>query len=248
MRSFLDEVYKTEPCFPAFISTDGVDLPSVAVPTFYLFANLIPRMIPREPFDELLAGYATDLEFSRKVDNTPIQTQEDLILYADRVAGSVAAMVCHLAWHILVEKPPSRTQMRHILTKAREMGQALQLVDIARDVHTDALLGRCYLPLDMLAHGDLDALLNGPDHTPKGGSYARYTLPLLSMADDLREESANEIEALPRGARAGTRAMVASYFEIGQEVRRRRGELGEGRLKVKSGRRILAVLRALWGG
>jgi hypothetical protein len=41
--------------------------------------------------------------------------------------------------------------------------------------------------------------------------------------------------------------MVASYFEIGKLVQKRRGELGAGRLKVKGRRRIWAVLRALWG-
>jgi 15-cis-phytoene synthase / lycopene beta-cyclase len=147
-----------------------------------------------------------NLEF-QTTDKIPIQTEDDLILYADRVVGSVTAMVCYLAWHILVQGPPAdRMERSCTLIKAREMGQALQLVNIARDVHTDAVIGRCYIPMEMLEKGDLDALLKGTAHAPGGGSYARYTLPLLSIADEMRQSSEDPNRGTATRSKSGNKS------------------------------------------
>lgn len=235
-------------------------VPEAAIPSFYLFAKLLPGMIPRQAFDDLLQGYEMDLLFSVE-DNTsnskrsilersPIKTSKDLMLYADLVAGSVADMICHLAWAILDHEGgrnpnPNR---KKILRKARQMGQALQLVNVARDIRTDALMRRLYIPLETISilPEQLESLFCEPEtRSPK--DYAIYTLPLLETANNLRKDSVPEIEQLPRTARAGTRAMVASYFEIGKEVERRGGALEAERLKVSKWRRIAAVLRCFWG-
>lgn len=259
MKEFLDCAYAAEP-----INEKQVDdflcnsVPDSAFPAFYLFSRLLPPMIPRHAFDDLVQGYEMDLLFTATDvgrpnsirQRSPIKTHDDLILYADRVAGSVADMICHLAWAVLQDEYGSTPDpgRKKILEKAREMGQALQLVNIARDIRTDALLQRLYIPLDTFdgRQADLDALL-AEDNALSSDEYARYTLPLLTTANNLRQGSAREIERLPRTARAGTRAMVASYFEIGKEVERRAGRLEAERLKVSKWRRIGAVLRCFWG-
>jgi 15-cis-phytoene synthase/lycopene beta-cyclase len=53
---------------------------------------------------------------------------------------------------------------------------------------------------------------------------------------------------LPRTARGGTRAMVASYFEIAEEIRRRGGAIDERGVKVDKWRRLIAAGRAMWLG
>jgi 15-cis-phytoene synthase/lycopene beta-cyclase len=229
-----------------------------------------------------LDGYQMDLDFPDqealkravgKVDDkddvrwnqvSPIQSQADLILYADRVAGSVADMILHLTWNILTSEPVTREtkwalspERKETLRQGRKMGQALQLVNIARDVRTDAeSIGRIYIPMEWFrARGrsgkhQLRSLANNKEATDEAFEAPRYTLPLLHIADGLRSGSADAIETLPRTARAGTRAMVVSYFEIGQEVRRRGGQaatLKEGRLRVSKRRRLLAVLWSIWG-
>lgn len=258
MKGFLDCAYANS------VGTQSVDdflcnnVPDSAFPAFYLFSRLLPPMIPREAFDDLVQGYEMDLSFT-SIDvggpstirqRSPIKTQDDLILYADRVAGSVADMICHLAWAVMEDEhgrmpDPGR---KKILEKAREMGQALQLVNIARDIRTDAILHRIYIPLETFKdrQADLDALM-AIDKPLPSADYARYTLPLLRTATQLRQGSAHDIERLPRTARAGTRAMVASYFEIGKEVERRGGRLEVERVKVSKWRRIGAVLRCFWG-
>lgn len=239
MKEFLNCVYDKKANVDDLLCT----IPASAFPAFYLFSRLLPSMIPRHAFDDLVQGYEMDLAFSDGGpirQNSPIKTHDDLILYADRVAGSVADMICHLAWAILQDEDgtvPNDPERRKIIEKAREMGQALQLVNVARDIRTDAILQRLYIPLDTF--DDLDLMADR--------DYSRYTLPLLATANKLRAGSAREIERLPRTARAGTRAMVASYFEIGKEVERRGGRLDAERLKVPTWRRVGAVLRCFWG-
>lgn len=198
----------------------------------------------------------------------PIKTTGDLLMYADDVAGSIASAICYVAWSILSESPdpecairpvdnlawttnPSRTNRditKHawIVDKSREMGRALQLVNIARDVAKDATIGRVYVPVSSFPNGGalLDILLPSTAHPP---DYAAYNIPLLDIADDLRKASATAMDELPRTARGGTRAMAASYFEIAEEVRRRGGKVDDRGVKVEKWRRGWAAARAMWG-
>jgi hypothetical protein len=98
--------------------------------------------------------------------------------------------------------------------------------------------------VEMLAHRPRDLEGPGAFHAPS------YTLRMLRMAEELKSASRDAIADLPYTARAGTRAMVASYFEIGKEVERRGGQvpsLEQGRLRVSKRRRLAAVLWSIWG-
>ena len=290
MRRFLDLAYDEATARGDFRELDvflETEVPSRAYSAFYLFSRLIVDLVPRRPFDDLLDGYQMDLEFPDKREMlqltrigdgigkgdtlwkriSPIQTEADLVLYADRVAGSVADMIIHLTWNVLTSDPVTAgngwalsPERKETLGQGRKMGQALQLVNIARDVRSDVeAIGRIYIPMqwfrnrsegegkrqiEMLAHRPRD--LEGPDafHAPS------YTLRMLRMAEELKSASRDAIADLPYTARAGTRAMVASYFEIGKEVERRGGQvpsLEQGRLRVSKRRRLAAVLWSIWG-
>ena len=137
------------------------------------------------------------------------------------------------------------TRRLWIVQKSREMGRALQLVNIARDISKDALIGRLYIPISwFLKPSSLTSILF-PDPTSPPG-YAPYTLPLLDVADELRRASVLAIEHLPRTARGGTRAMVASYFEIALAIKRNNGEVDERGIKVSKGRRLWAAAHAFY--
>ncbi len=56
------------------------------------------------------------------------------------------------------------------------------------------------------------------------------------------------MQLLPPTARGGMRAMVASYFEIGEEIKRRKGQVKIGGVKVKGRRRAVAAALAMWVG
>lgn len=94
-----------------------------------------PFHLPREQFDALIAGVAMDASPRR------YQTFDDLEPYCHRVASSVG-LICA---EIFGYTEPA------VLEYARDLGVALQLTNILRDVAVDYRRGRMYLPLDDLS-------------------------------------------------------------------------------------------------
>ena len=103
----------------------------------------IPPAIP----EALIEGLAWDAEGRR------YETLDDLLDYAARVAGSVGVMMASLMG----------ARSRQALARACDLGVAMQLTNIARDVGEDARNGRIYLPTRWLREAgvDADALLSG---------------------------------------------------------------------------------------
>ena len=91
--------------------------------------------IPEKYPLELLAGFAMDVEGYR------YQTIEEVELYGYRVAGVVGLMMSHITG--LADASAHKN--------AVDMGVAMQLTNIARDVFEDAQIGRVYLPESWLA-------------------------------------------------------------------------------------------------
>jgi phytoene synthase len=94
-----------------------------------------PFRLPRDQFDALIEGVAMDASPYRYA------TFADLEPYCHRVASSVGLMCAAIFG---VEDPAG-------LTYARDLGVALQLTNILRDVGVDYRRGRFYLPADDLA-------------------------------------------------------------------------------------------------
>lgn len=159
--------------------------------------------LPRALLDALLDGFAWDAEGRR------YETLEDVHDYGARVAGSVGAMMC---WIMGVRSPQA-------LARACELGVAMQLTNIARDVGEDARNGRLYLPRQWLAEAGIDpeAWLRHPVCTPAlQGVIER----LLQEADRLYCQSTAGVAMLPRDCRSAILAARYIYAEIGQQLRR----------------------------
>ena len=115
--------------------------------------------------------------------------------YSARVASAVGAMMCVLM----------RVRDADALARACDLGVAMQLTNIARDVGEDARAGRLYLPAGLAdrrpAHPR--AFLRGPQQPPPS---ALPTARLLTEADRLYARSEAGISALPLGCRPGIMA------------------------------------------
>lgn len=94
--------------------------------------------IPRQYFDDLLAGFQTDLETRRGL--VRYETFDELSHYCYRVAGTVGL----ISIEIFGYRDPSARDY------ALNLGTALQLVNIVRDVGSDARRGRIYVPREDL--------------------------------------------------------------------------------------------------
>jgi phytoene synthase len=136
--------------------------------------------MPRELPEALLEGLAWDGMERRYA------SLSDLRSYSARVASAVGAMMCVL---MEVRDP-------HALARACDLGVAMQLTNIARDVGEDARAGRLYLPTDwMEAEGiDIDAFLADPRPSPQ---IRRIVKRLLAEANRLYFRSEPGIARLP---------------------------------------------------
>jgi len=97
----------------------------------------------------------------------------DLRAYSARVAAAVGAMMCVLM----------RVRDPNALARACDLGVAMQLTNIARDVGEDAREGRLYLPTDWMHEAGItpEAFLRDPEPTPQVRAMVRR---LLREADD----------------------------------------------------------------
>jgi phytoene synthase len=189
------------------------------------FARIVSRYaIPRALPEALLEGFVWDLEGRRYADLPALRA------YAVRVAGTVGAMMAVL----MGVRDPAR------LAAAVDLGVAMQLSNIARDVGEDARAGRLYLPLRWLEESgiDPDAFLADPGHGPALAGVVRR---LLAAADTHYRRARPGIARLPVGCRFGIAAASLLYAEIGREVARRNHDSVSGRAMV-SGRRKLGAL------
>ena len=191
-------------------------------------ADVVRRFaMPKALFEALLDGFAWDLE-GRRYD-----TLEALQDYAARVAGSVGAIMTLL----MGRREPDT------VARACDLGIAMQLTNIARDVGEDARAGRVYLPITWLREEGIDpeAFLAEPGHSPAMG---RLIARLLKAADMLYARSETGLAELPLGCRPAINAARRLYAEIGREVERQGHDGISHRAVVAPGRKIAVAMRA----
>jgi phytoene synthase len=186
----------------------------------------IPRIFPAS----LLEGFRWDVEARR------YETLSELESYAVRVAGTVGGMMA------LILGAQSRTQ----IARAIDLGVAMQLTNIARDVGEDARAGRLYLPLRSLREGgiDPDEWLRNPQFNPV---IEQTVARLLERAQTLYRQSEAGIESLPFACRPGMRAARLLYSRIGETIIEQRLDPVGQRAVVSGAGKARAFARAWLG-
>ncbi|MGE4241273.1 phytoene/squalene synthase family protein [Ramlibacter sp.] len=214
MRSRLDSAYRGRP----------LPVPADRALAAVLAHFAIPRAIPAA----LLEGFEWDAAGRR------YETIEDLQAYAARVAGTVGAMMALLMGVRCAES----------VARATELGVAMQLSNIARDVGEDARSGRLYLPLAWLREAgvDPDAWLARPVFNP---AIAAVVQRLLRVADGLYAGVGEGVALLPLDCRPGINAARFLYADIGHEVARRGLDSISTRAVVARRRKLWLLARAL---
>ena len=175
------------------------------IPEDRAFSYIVHRYaIPREFPEALLEGFAWDAEGKQ------YHTLADVHDYAVRVAGTVGAMMAIIMG----------VRQRQSIARACELGMAMQLTNIARDVGEDARNGRLYLPAEWLAEAGIDPAqwMASPDYSDALGSVIQR---LLDHADELYRQAEVGISHLPVPCRPAIQAANIIYSEIGRELERR---------------------------
>jgi phytoene synthase len=183
--------------------------------------------IPRALLDALLDGFVWDAQGRR------YQTLDDLECYGARVAGTVGAMMALIMG----------TNDAAALARACELGVAMQLTNIARDIGEDARNGRLYLPRTWFRELGMDAerWLAAPQFDER---IACFTRRLLERADVLYQRGEAGISCLPWDCRPAIQAARLVYAEIGKQLLRDGLDSVNHRTVVSKRRKLVLIARA----
>nr|ABL97829.1 crtI/crtB [uncultured marine bacterium HF10_49E08] len=155
------------------------------------------------PLTELMEAMIGEL------DGVRIQTEDELIKYCHGVAGTIGLMTCPIFG---VSDPDA---MKH----ADDLGIAMQLTNICRDVYEDAESDRIYLPADFFENiPSVEGILSkNPESVAE---ISQIKTRLLSLADDRYASGEAGIRYLPMRMRIVVRWAGHMYREIGELIKR----------------------------
>jgi len=201
-------------------------------PQARVLAPLVRRFnLPRDAFDALVNGVAMDVGSRR------YETFDDLYLYCTRVASAVGLMCLEIFGY-------SDPKSRHYAT---DLGVALQLTNILRDVPEDLARGRVYIPQEDLrrfgcSEEDLAREAANAGHGVRSGA---VKLLLQHQAVRAREYYARAAAALPPSdARrlAAAEIMGAIYFAILKRIEAADYDVFSKVIRIPRPRRALIAL------
>ena len=175
----------------------------------------------------LIAGVAGDLDPVR------ITTDDALLRYCYSVAGTVGLMMC-----ATLDATDPRA-----LPHAIDLGIAMQLTNLCRDVFEDALAGRRYLPASLIGDIEPERLI-APDEDDFERAQSAV-LTLLDRADVYYASGEDGLRYLPARARYAILAAARIYRSIGLRVRRRTFEAWQRRAVVPSAMKAAISVTAL---
>jgi phytoene synthase len=177
--------------------------------------------LPRRSLLDLIDGVAMDVE------GAEYSTFDDLVVYCRRVAGSIG----RLCTAVYGSEDPRAGDL------ADDLGVALQLTNILRDVREDAERGRTYLPAEDLARFG----------TPSPGNIAALVAFEAARAHDWYRRGLALIPMLDRRSAACVLAMSGIYRRLLERIEDHPQAILERRVSLSTATKITVVGRALLG-
>ena len=190
---------------------------------------IVPFHLPREAFEDVIDGVAMDL------DTTRYQTFADLFEYCRRVASAVG-MICIRIFGC---------RNARATDYALNLGVALQLTNILRDVKSDLERGRVYLPLeDLAASGCTVADLSSGVVTEPVRRLIEFE---CHRAREFYQRAKEAIPPEDRRRLVAAEIMRAVYFETLCRIERSGHDIFTARARVPRPRQaIIALKQWLW--
>jgi phytoene synthase len=159
-----------------------------------------------------------------------------LMRYCYRVAGTVGLMTCRVL----------DVEDKSAAAHAIDLGMAMQLINICRDVSADAAANRRYLPASLV--GEVDPRLLVATSNALEARARRAIGALLDRADRYYESGERGLSYLPLRARASILVAARLYRAIGGLLRRRRYAYWTDRAAIPSLVKAPLTARALLTG
>jgi phytoene synthase len=184
--------------------------------------------LPREAFTDLLDGVQMDVEGIR------FETFDELVVYSRAVAGSIGRICVGIF---------GASDMERALPLADDLGVAMQVTNVLRDVREDYERGRVYLP--------------GEDLRRFGCAEDLESSPPEATAELIRFEAARGREWFARGlqllplldarSKACVRAMTGIYCRILSQIDRDPHQVLSRRVSLPAWEKAWVAARSLAG-
>jgi 15-cis-phytoene synthase len=191
---------------------------------------------PLEAFEELIDGCLAD------VNQATYKTFDDLLWYCRCVAGSIGRLSLGIYG-------PTHPERQNKL--ADDLGVALQLTNILRDVREDFLNDRIYLPKEDLDKFGIEfAPFGSPEPFPSEAMQARFANLVEFEANRAREWYGSGLRLLAtidRRSAACTGAMAGIYRRLLERIARNPHTVLEGRQSLPGSEKLLVAAEALAG-
>jgi 15-cis-phytoene synthase len=197
--------------------------------------------VPLEAFSELIDGCLAD------VNQASYETFDDLLWYCRCVAGSIGRLSLGIygTQHGKPGEPEKQSRL------ADDLGVALQLTNILRDVREDFLNNRVYLPKEDLDKFGIEfAPFGAPEPFPGDAMQARFANLVEFEASRAREWYGSGLRLLAtidRRSAACTGAMAGIYRRLLERIARNPHAVLEGRMSLPGGEKALVAAEALAG-
>ncbi|HEY1232418.1 MAG TPA: phytoene/squalene synthase family protein [Candidatus Binatia bacterium] len=176
---------------------------------------------------ELIEGMAMDARATR------YPMLKELLLYCYRVAGTVGLMMAHVMG----------VRDERALKHAADLGIAMQLTNIARDIIEDAGMGRVYIPLAWLREAQIEPdEIAAPQHREK---LATVTLRLLHEAERYYRSGDEGLWQLSFRSACAVASARSVYSEIGRRLAVKGALAWDERTYVTGARKIWVVFGAV---
>jgi phytoene synthase len=203
--------------------------------------------LPEGALGELIDGVRMDVE------GISYESFDELVLYCRRVAGAIGR-VC-LAIFATRERGADSLDRARIEALADDLGVALQLTNILRDVREDALNGRVYLPVEDLRRFEVGA---GADMAQSAQALAAEAesadaalVALVRFEAERAEQWFNRgmqlVPLLDRRSAACVAAMAGIYHRLLGRIEADPSRALSKRMSLSGGEKALVALRSLAG-
>jgi phytoene synthase len=198
-------------------------------PVFTALADAVRTFdIPSGPLYDVIDGVGMDLAVRR------YQTFDDLARYCSLVASSVGL----ISLAIFGYRGGDQARRR-----AADLGVALQLTNILRDVREDAERGRIYIPLeDLSAFCYSESELLSGEVTPAFRALMAFE---IKRAEGYYESGRRLLPYLPRRARGCVSVMTAIYRSVLRGIDRDPGAVFRERVGLSTRRKLALAGREL---
>lgn len=189
--------------------------------------------IPRQPFDDLLLGLEMDLQMDHT--GRRYKTFSDLDIYCYRVASTIGLIAIKIFGY---QNPQTREY-------AVNLGKALQMVNILRDIGSDAARGRVYLPEEDLVRFGVD-----PASLRQGGCHHAFRDLALFESRRAREFFEQARKLLPEEDEKAMQAaeiMGAIYWRLLRKIEHLSFDVFGPRIRLSRPTKLLTALSVYLG-